>query len=640
MLKTMRKNVKSLAPVLWIVIATFIIAIFAVWGGAGRLGESRRENTIVQIGKAEISVEDYFNVLRQRVETMKKEYPDLNPALLRQLNLPQQILEQMVQQQLLLHLARKKGLKATASELQEKIMSFPVFQRDGKFVGFEEYKRILDWNHVPIQKFEDSLRDDILINKIYQLLTAGVAVTEDEVWENYRNQNETVKIEYLVASADKIELSASPSEEEINSFFEKHKDRYRVAERREGQMVFLKTDDLKKEISISDSEIEKYYKDNINQFKEPAKIKVSRIYLTYTEADKQQVLDLGKNIRSRLDAGEDFSRLATQYSKDDRAAAGGDWGYYDWQSFTPEEIKAINQLEAGQVTQPLDLGYAVSILKATEKMPEITRSLAEVKAMIQNSLIEQKARDQASDRMEKLARVARKTRNLEQAARREGLATQPTGLLKKGDPIPQVDSSGFLSQTMFELKEKEISSPVFTYEGVALVQLTGINPEHPATLDEVKDQVKSDLTSELKKEKLREKLASLKYSQAVNWEDFAKNNGLEYKRAETHKRGQYLSLIDDTAELDRLAFSLPPNQPGDPFEIGTGYVVLRVLERKEVTREDFAKVKDQEMATLLNQNREMFLYSYLQKVRQDMKIKVNYNLFNRVTDDVLGRLGE
>jgi len=640
MLKTMRKNVKSLAPVLWIVIATFIIAIFAVWGGAGRLGESRRGNTIVQIGQASISVEDYFNVLRQRVEAMKKEYPDLNPGLLRQLNLPQQILEQMVQQQLLLHLARKKGLKATPAEIQEKIMSFPVFQREGKFVGFEEYKRILDWNHIPLDKFESSLRDEILINKIYQLLTAGVAVTEDEVWENYRNQNETVKIEYLVASADKIELPAPPTEEEIKNYFEKNRDRYRVPERREGQMVFLKTDDLKKEISVSDSEIEKYYKDNLGQFKEPARIKVSRIYLTYTEADKQQILDLGKNIHARLTAGEDFARLATQYSKDDKAASGGDWGYYDWQNFTPDEIKAINQLEAGQLTEPLDLGYAVSILKATEKMPEVTRSLAEVKAMIQNSLVEQKARDQASNRMEKLARVARKTRNLEQAARREGLTAQPTGLLKKGDPLPQIDSSGFLSQTLFELKEKEISSPVFTYEGVALVQLSAINPEHPATLEEVKEQVKADLSSELKKEKLKEKLGSLKYAQAVNWEDFAKNNSLEYKRAEAHKRGQYLSLIDDTTELDKLVFSLPLNQPSEPFETSSAYAVVRVLERKTVTREDFAGVKDQELATLLNQNREMFLYSYLQKVRQDMKIKVNYNLFNRVTDDVLGRLGE
>ena len=55
MLKTMRKNIKALKPTLWIVIATFIIAIFAIWGGAGRLGESRQSNNLVTIGRERIS---------------------------------------------------------------------------------------------------------------------------------------------------------------------------------------------------------------------------------------------------------------------------------------------------------------------------------------------------------------------------------------------------------------------------------------------------------------------------------------------------------------------------------------------------------------------------------------------------------
>ena len=52
MLKTMRKNVKSLAPTLWIVIAAFIITIFAVWGGGvgGSVG-SQAANTLVWVGK-------------------------------------------------------------------------------------------------------------------------------------------------------------------------------------------------------------------------------------------------------------------------------------------------------------------------------------------------------------------------------------------------------------------------------------------------------------------------------------------------------------------------------------------------------------------------------------------------------------
>jgi parvulin-like peptidyl-prolyl isomerase len=152
--------------------------------------------------------------------------------------------------------------------------------------------------------------------------------------------------------------------------------------------------------------------------------------------------------------------------------------------------------------------------------------------------------------------------------------------------------------------------------------------------------VEKDLIKEKQKELAKDKLRSLKFAQAGNWEEFAKNNSLEYKRAEAHKRGQYLSLIDDTREVDRLSFSLPRNQTSEPFEVSDGYGVVRVLERKEVSREDFDKVQAEEMRNALNQAQEMFLFSYLQKVRQDMKIKVNYDLFMKTTDDLLGRIGE
>ncbi|HEK85979.1 MAG: peptidyl-prolyl cis-trans isomerase [Candidatus Saccharicenans sp.] len=640
MLKTMRKNVKTLTPVLWIVIATFIIAIFAVWGGAGRLGEANRTNTLFQIGNRRVTADEYFQVLRQRVEAMKKQYPDLNANLIKQINLPQQLLEQLIQQNLLLEIARQMGIKATDQELQEKIMSFPVFQREGKFVGFNEYKQVLDWNHIPVQRFEDSLREEIILNKVTRLLTAGVAVSEEEVWENYKNQNDTAKIEYLISSIDKIQLNIKPTEEEIKSFFEKNKTKYRVPEKRAGQYVFLKTEDLKKEIAVSDSEIQKYYQDNINQFKEPAKMRVSRIYLPYTETDKKQVMEQAQSLKSKLSSGEDFAQLAKTYSKDDKAKNGGDWGYTDWQNLAAAEIQVINKLESGQISEVVDTGNGAVILKVTEKMPEITRSLAEVKAIVQNALLEQKARNKASDRLENLAKIAKKARSLDQAARREGLTVLNTGLLKNGDPLPGVDSSGALSQTLFELKEKGISPPIFTYEGVALVQLSKIEPEHQASLEEVKAQVEEDFIKEKKKEAAKEKLLSLKYSQATNWEEFAKNNGLEYKKVENHKRGQYLSLIDDTSKIDQLVFSIPVNQVSEPFEIGEGYAVVRVLERKEVSRADFEKVKTEEIDKALNQAQEMFLFSYLQKAQEKLKFKINYNLFTKTTDDFLTRMGE
>ena len=640
MLKTMRKNLKSLSPILWIVIATFIIAIFAVWGGAGRLGESRQANSIIQVGNHELTAQEFAQILNQRISAMRNQYPDLKADLIRQLNLPQQILQQLVQQYLLLDIARELGLKASDKEIQQKIVSYPVFQREGKFVGFKEYQQILDWNHIPVQKFEQSLAEEILLEKVTRLLTAGCTVSENEVWENYKNQNETAKIEYLVVTIDKIQLDSNPSENELQSYFEQNKQKYRVPERRQGKYVFLKIDDLKKEITVSDGEIEKYYKDNINQFKEPAKIKVSRIYLPYSEADKQQILNQGEQLKGHLSEGEDFGLLARTYSKDDRASNGGDWGYYDWQSLSSTELEAINQLEAGQISGVIDLGEGVAILKVTEKMPEITRSLAEVKAMIQNHLQEEKARDKVSQRMENLAKVARKARNLEEAARREGLSIQDTGWLKNGDPLPGVDSSGVISQALFELKEGEISSPIFTYESVAVVQFTQKDLEHQASLEEIRTHVLEDLIKEKKRELAQARLNSIRLSQETNWEEVARINNLEYKIVETYKHGQYLSLIDEAAELEQLVFSLPLNQVSEPISVGNGYAVVRVLDRKEVSREDFEKVKGEEMAKALSDAQEMFLYSYLQKAIQERKVKVNYDLFSKTADEVLNRFGE
>ena len=175
----MRQNVKSLAPTLWIVIAAFIVAIFAVWGGSGRLGESRAADTIVTIGKEKISAQFYFQNLRQRLDSLQKEFKELDKKLIQQLNIPQQVLEQIIQQNLLFQTAQEMGLKASDDEMREKIMSYPVFQKDGKFIGFEDYKKILEWNRTSTSEFENMLKKEIMLDKDLKFFSNQVDPTLD-----------------------------------------------------------------------------------------------------------------------------------------------------------------------------------------------------------------------------------------------------------------------------------------------------------------------------------------------------------------------------------------------------------------------------------------------------------------------------
>lgn len=632
----MRKNVKSLAPILWIVIAAFIITIFAVWGGG--VGEKRAESTIARVGKEKISADLYSQNLRQRLETLRREFKELNRNFIQQLNIPQQVLEQIIQQSLLLQLAQDMGIDATPEEIREKIMSYPVFLKDGKFIGFEEYKRILDLNRIPLSQFEQSLRKEIIIDKLIKTLTAGVTVTEEEIWQNYKTNNESARLEYVVVETEKTELEEEPRSEEIRAYFEENKERFQIPEKREGVMVFLKTDELKNEIELEEREIEKYYKDNLSQFKEPERIKVSRIYLPYEDKEKELIAAEAQNILDKIQKGENFAELAKKYSKDEQAKDGGDWGLFDWKRLSSREQEEIEKLASGENSDLIELEDGLSLLKVTEKKPSLTKPLAEVKERITTILKDQKARELADKRISHLEKGARKEKSVDIAAQRIGLKIRRTGLLKEGEEIEDIDPSGSISQTLFKLKEKEISSLVYTYKGIGVVQLKKVTPSHQANFEEVKDEVKKEFEASKKKENALERLKSARAElEKIELETVAEKYDLEYKTAEEHKRGQYLSIIGENSEVDRHAFSLPLGQPSEPVEFEKGYVLIRILDRKEVTRQDFKESKKEEKESLLEAKKNKFLQSYLHKFRTEKGVKIKYDLFLKINSDILSR---
>jgi parvulin-like peptidyl-prolyl isomerase len=260
-----------------------------------------------------------------------------------------------------------------------------------------------------------------------------------------------------------------------------------------------------------------------------------------------------------------------------------------------------------------------------------------VSATIKGILGDQKARALVAERIQRLEKLARKEKNLDVAAQKEGLKVSSTGALKKGDTLGDFDSSGAVSEAIFGLKPKEISAPVFTYAGEALAELQAVEPERPAKFEEVRDQVEKDVLGGLTKVKALEKLRGARASLKDDWSAEAPKLKLEYQFVEAHKKEQYLTLVGENPEVDRLVFSLPLKQASEPVAVDAGYALFRVLEKKEVSREEFDKVKATERDTLLEQEKNKFLQSYMAKARTEKKVKINYDAFLRINNDVLGR---
>ena len=94
-------------------------------------------------------------------------------------------------------------------------------------------------------------------------------------------------------------------------------------------------------------------------------------------------------------------------------------------------------------------------------------------------------------------------------------------------------------------------------------------------------------------------------------------------------------MIGESPEVDAFAFASPLNQISDPLRYDNGYILLQVLDRTEVTQEDFKQNIDSERKTLLDQKKNRVFASFYSKLREEKDVKPNYNLFFQINQDVL-----
>lgn len=87
----------------------------------------------------------------------------------------------------------------------------------------------------------------------------------------------------------------------------------------------------------------------------------------YIERSKQEALQLAEQIRSRAAAGEDFGKLASEFS-DDRgsAASGGSLGLFRRDQMVPTFSEAAFALEIGEVSRVVESPFGYHVIVRTQ----------------------------------------------------------------------------------------------------------------------------------------------------------------------------------------------------------------------------------------------------------------------------------
>jgi len=159
-------------------------------------------------------------------------------------------------------------------------------------------------------------------------------------------------------------------------------------------------------VVIAPKEIEEYYAAHIEEFKEPEMLQVSQIFLKTEEGKDEEVKKRIEDILRRLKQGEDFGKLAKEYSQDPYAEKGGDMGFVKKGELLEELDKVVPSLDIGQTSGIIKSSLGYHILKFQARKEEQLKKIADVREVIEAVIFQEKMSKKFSEWIARLKKDA------------------------------------------------------------------------------------------------------------------------------------------------------------------------------------------------------------------------------------------
>lgn len=561
----------------------------------------------------------------QQLDQLRSSSSQITEDLIRQLNLGPQILQRLVNQEAQVAEAERLGLKVTDGELRERLLRLPMFQENGVFIGDQRYRQLLDSARPPTRpsEFENELRQSLLAEKLQAAVTGWIQVSDAEVEQEYRKQNEKMKLDLAVFNAVNFRAGIEPTDAELDAEFKKNTENYRVPEKRRVKYLSIDTAALRPKITVSAQEVDARYRENMTQYQTPEQVRASHILFKTEGKDKDAVRKTAEGVLARVKGGGDFAALARQYSEDSSKDQGGDLNFFSQGAMVPEFDKVAFALPVGQTSDLVESQFGFHIIKVTDKRAATTRTVDQVRPQIEDQLREEKARAQAQTMADEMAKEITSPADLDRVAKARGLTVGDSGLFARDEPLAGLGFAPTVASQAFSLELNKTSSAIATTQGHAFIALTEIKPSALPTLAEARDKVREAVITAKAVEVARSKAAALATASASNFAAAAKAAGAPVKSTELVTRGTAYPEVGVSDAVDQAAFGLKVGEVSKPVATDSAVVVVAARERQDITPEAFAGARDQLKAQMTGERRQAFFASYMAKAIKNMTVTYN-----------------
>jgi peptidyl-prolyl cis-trans isomerase D len=427
----------------------------------------------------------------------------------------------------------------------------------------------------------------MVASKVQELVRSGVHVSDGEVADRFRYDNERVNLRYIRVPAANFRDGVTLTDADVQQYFADNQEQYRQPERIRIKLVEFKPQDFTGEVTPTDADIQAYYDSHQEDYDRDEEARARHILFKIapdaSDADKAATRAKAEEVLAKAKAGEDFIALAKQYSEDVTGPTGGDLGVFGRGVMTPAFETAVFAMEPNQISDIVETPFGLHIVKLEQKHPARIVPLEEVRPSIVELLKTQQSRQHALEKVEKAHEQLLEGAPIDKVATDAGVTVQTPSPFGRNEAVgagmrPELVKQVYLTEV------GEVGEIVNEPTGYSLFSVEEVIPTAIPELSTVREKVEADLrskrASEAAKQRAEQLLQTLKANPDID--ALAQQSQFPAQKSEQIGRaGSFLPDLGNSAELKEAAFKLTEAAPVAPavYMVGDDAVVA-VLAQK------------------------------------------------------------
>ena len=646
MLNFIRKQSDTwlIKTVLWVIVLAFVATIFYSWGAGGQFGGANK--TVATVNGLEIKVNEferaYGNIINFYREQFRGQFSDEMAA---KLNLKENALDALIQNRLVLLEAEKMNLMVSDQELAESIYKRPEFQKGTKFSS-SLYQNYLRFSRINVKDFEDSQRKNLLREKLEGVIKASTQISETEIQEAYKKENDKIKFKYIGFSKDYFKPASSPSDADIQKYFDSHKSQFEVPEQIQVQYVKLTPKMIEDAIEIYEDDVKDYYDTNKANYQIKKQYKASHILIKsdtalpfgedLSEEEKKKLLDeadektkiKANEILKQIKEGADFGEMAKKHSADTTSGKnGGSLGQFSKGMMIPEFEAALDELNPGELGGPVKTQFGFHLIHLEEVKAEHLKPLTEVQEGIKKTLKEDKALKRIRRIAKKIRKAAGADNNLTQAAQEYKAETRTTEFISgKVHNVPEIGNVPEFFNAAFLLAGEQLSEPVNTPDASYLLKVTVRKDPYIPEMREVLSAVTQAVAEEKNKSATEDQFKALgeQLKSEKNLEQLSKKLKMTVEETPFISQSDSIPGIGNIQSIKDSVFPLQPGETTTGASRGV-YYLIQMVERDVADQIDPEK-SEKIYTRIKNEKARVLFQEWMENVKKNAEILIDKTL--------------